>query len=160
MSRRTVPSVIGKLLTDEAFRRGFEELVGDCFAGLGVCGVDPRKMEIAVLLKTDSHVWSRMAQLIDQRLQQLIDQRLHKVSVTSKREAQSVHKQLTERQQQVLCNVFDGLTNKEIATHLSVSESAVKATVQQLFHKMHVRTRAQLVRIVIEGAPSASQGRH
>jgi DNA-binding CsgD family transcriptional regulator len=160
MSRRTVQSAIGKLLTDEAFRRRFEELAGDCLAGLGVCGVDPGKMEIASPLKTDSRVWTRMAQLIDQRLQQLIDQRLQKTSVTSQREAHGAHKQLTERQQQVLRGVFDGLTNKEIAAHLSISESAVKATLQQLFRKMRVRTRAQLVRIVIEGAPGASQGPH
>jgi DNA-binding CsgD family transcriptional regulator len=31
-----------------------------------------------------------------------------------------------------------------------VSESSVKATLQQLFHKTGVRTRSQLVRIALE----------
>ena len=59
-------------------------------------------------------------------------------------------KSLTTREQQVLQGVFEGLTNKEIATLLSATESAVKATLQQLFHKTGVRTRSQLVRIALE----------
>ena len=59
-------------------------------------------------------------------------------------------KSLTMREQQVLQGVFEGLTNKEIATLLSATESAVKATLQQLFHKTGVRTRSQLVRIALE----------
>jgi len=57
---------------------------------------------------------------------------------------------LTERQSQVLHSILDGLTNKEIATRIQASESAVKATIQELFIKAGVRTRGQLVRIAIE----------
>jgi two-component system, NarL family, nitrate/nitrite response regulator NarL len=56
----------------------------------------------------------------------------------------------TEREQQVLSCVFEGLANKEIAVRIGVSESSVKATLQQLFSKTGVRTRSQLVRIVLE----------
>jgi len=56
----------------------------------------------------------------------------------------------TEREQQVLSCVFEGLANKEIAARIGVSESSVKATLQQLFSKTGVRTRSQLVRIVLE----------
>ena len=59
-------------------------------------------------------------------------------------------KPFTEREQQVLSCVFEGLANKEIATRIGVSESSVKATLQQLFSKTGVRTRSQLVRIVLE----------
>jgi DNA-binding NarL/FixJ family response regulator len=59
---------------------------------------------------------------------------------------------LTAREEQVLQGVFEGLSNKEIATLLDVSESAVKATLQQLFRKSGVRTRSQLVRIALEGS--------
>jgi two-component system nitrate/nitrite response regulator NarL len=58
--------------------------------------------------------------------------------------------QLTERERQVLSLVLDGLTNKEIADRLTVSESAVKGTLQQLFAKASVRTRSQLVRFALE----------
>ena len=56
----------------------------------------------------------------------------------------------TEREQQVLSCVFEGLANKEIAARIGASESSVKATLQQLFSKTGVRTRSQLVRIVLE----------
>ena len=70
--------------------------------------------------------------------------------------SQTSQRPLTERQQYVLRCVCNGLTNKEIASDVGVSESAVKATLQQLFRRARVRTRAQLVRIAIEqslGAP-------
>jgi two-component system, NarL family, nitrate/nitrite response regulator NarL len=56
----------------------------------------------------------------------------------------------TPRERQVLCGVFSGRTNKEIAHKLGVSESLVKAFVQQLFRKAGVRSRAQLVRAAVE----------
>lgn len=57
---------------------------------------------------------------------------------------------LSERQHQVLRSILDGLANKEIAAKLRVSETSVKATIQELFNKAGVRTRSQLVRIAIE----------
>jgi DNA-binding NarL/FixJ family response regulator len=57
---------------------------------------------------------------------------------------------LTPREQQVLRGVFEGLSNKEIAYQIDVSQSSVKATLQQLFEKTGVRTRSQLVRIALE----------
>jgi len=56
----------------------------------------------------------------------------------------------TQRERQVLSFVFEGLANKEIAERIAVSESSVKATLQQLFSKTGVHTRSQLVRIVLE----------
>jgi DNA-binding NarL/FixJ family response regulator len=59
---------------------------------------------------------------------------------------------LTTREHQVLEGIFEGLSNKEIAARLNASESAIKATLQQLFDKLHVRTRSQLVRVALEGS--------
>ena len=56
----------------------------------------------------------------------------------------------TQRERQVLSYVFEGLANKEIAGRIGVSESSVKASLQQLFTKTGVRTRSQLVRIALE----------
>jgi DNA-binding NarL/FixJ family response regulator len=61
-----------------------------------------------------------------------------------------VKAQLTQRELQVLRSVFEGLSNKEIAHKIGVSQSSVKATLQRLFEKTGVRTRAQLVRVAIE----------
>src|ERR1035438_356183 len=68
------------------------------------------------------------------------------------REEHNLRRLLTEREQEVLQGLFEGFTNKEIAAQLGVSESAVKATLQQLFQKTHVRTRSQLVRIALESS--------
>ena len=59
-------------------------------------------------------------------------------------------RRLSEREREVLRDVFEGLANKEIAVRLQVSESSVKATLQQLFSKTGVRTRSQLVRVALE----------
>jgi len=55
-----------------------------------------------------------------------------------------------ERQRKVLRFILEGLTNKEIAWHLQISESYVKAILQGLFEKTGVRTRGQLVRVTLE----------
>ena len=88
------------------------------------------------------------------------DEYLHEIGAASPHDARRAHAPLTARQQVVLRGVFDGLSNKEIGAQIGVSESAVKATVQQLFRKLRSRTRAQLVRRVVEGAPEMSRGLH
>jgi PAS domain S-box-containing protein len=57
---------------------------------------------------------------------------------------------LNGRELDVLRLVVQGLSNKEIAGRLNLSESAVKNTLQQLFGKTEVRTRSQLVRVALE----------
>ena len=57
---------------------------------------------------------------------------------------------LTEREKLVLASIFEGMANKQIGDRLQISESAVKASLQQLFAKTGVRTRSQLVRIALE----------
>jgi PAS domain S-box-containing protein len=57
---------------------------------------------------------------------------------------------LTDRETDVLRSLVQGLANKEIATRMEVSESTIKNTLQQLFAKTNVRTRAQLVRVALE----------
>lgn len=67
--------------------------------------------------------------------------------------AQPGHRQpfsLSPRERSALQAVFEGLTNKEIAQRLDISESYVKALLQQLFDKTGVRSRSQLVRIALE----------
>ena len=57
---------------------------------------------------------------------------------------------LSDRQRRVLRFVLEGLSNKEIAWRLQISESYVKAILQSLFQKTGVRTRGQLVRVAFE----------
>jgi DNA-binding NarL/FixJ family response regulator len=69
---------------------------------------------------------------------------------TGKSEEQRSTQVFTARERFVLQGVFEGLTNKEIAAQLQVSEGSIKAVMQQLFDKTGVRTRSQLVRIALE----------
>jgi PAS domain S-box-containing protein len=57
---------------------------------------------------------------------------------------------LSGREGQVLRLLVQGLANKEIASQMDISESAVKNTLQQLFAKSEVRTRSQLVRVALD----------
>jgi len=57
---------------------------------------------------------------------------------------------LTDRDRTVLRFIFQGFTNKDIAIRLEISEGAVKASLRQLFDKLGVRTRAQLVKVALE----------
>jgi two-component system nitrate/nitrite response regulator NarL len=59
----------------------------------------------------------------------------------------------SERQAQVLKGIAAAHGNKEIAARLGVSENSVKCTVQQIFEKIGVRSRSELVRVVMEEFP-------
>jgi DNA-binding NarL/FixJ family response regulator len=72
------------------------------------------------------------------------------VAAAARPDPQPDRKNLTGRERQVLRAVFEGQSNKQIAASLGISESSVKAALQQLFQKTGVRTRSQLVRVALE----------
>ena len=75
-------------------------------------------------------------------------------TVSSESAAASLDEQerpsLNSRELDALRLIVQGMSNKEIATRVGVSESTVKNTLQQLFGKTEVRTRSQLVRVALE----------
>jgi two-component system nitrate/nitrite response regulator NarL len=109
---------------------------------LGVAGIFLKHNSPAMLTKAIRKVMEGEAWLDQRYLRVLVD------SGTEKAHPQEPR--LTEREREVLRAVLEGLANKEIAAHLNVSESSVKATLQQLFSKTGVRTRGQLVRVALE----------
>jgi len=60
---------------------------------------------------------------------------------------------LTYRQMTVLRLIYEGLSNKEISGRIGVSSSSIKATIQQLFKRIGVRSRSQLVREALQCFP-------
>jgi len=54
---------------------------------------------------------------------------------------------LTKREKAVLDLVEQGLTNKEIATAMSISEHTVKVHMQNIMEKLHAHTRQQAVSV-------------
>lgn len=65
---------------------------------------------------------------------------------------------LSDREERVLMGILRGLTNRNIAENLGLSESSVKTAVQQLFYRTGVRTRGQLVRVAMEGSLGPRNG--
>jgi DNA-binding NarL/FixJ family response regulator len=141
-------------LISSARRQGFEGKILMVTAGmsanessiaiqLGASGIflkqnSPGTLTRAIRMVVGGEAW------VDQKVMRLL------AAAVDENEDQSSAKVLTRREQQVLQGVFEGLTNKEVAAQLGVTESAVKATLQQLFQKTGVRTRSQLVRIALE----------
>src|SRR5215471_8305577 len=110
--------------------------------GLGVCGIflktsPPAQLSEAIAKVMAGETW------IDQRCIHALVQAVDRVPERDRR-------QLTERERDVLKGVFEGLSNKEIAAALNISEGSVKSGLQQLFVKTGVRTRSQLVRVALE----------
>lgn len=69
-------------------------------------------------------------------------QPLPKAELTSLFTAASI----TAREQHVLQWIAAGLTNREIATQLSIAESTVKTHLENIYHKLGVNSRTQAVR--------------
>lgn len=109
---------------------------------LGVSGIFLKHNSPATLLEAIRHV-ARGGEWMDSRA-------VPSETVAADRPGLEAKAPLTQRELQVLRSVFEGLTNKEIAHKIGASQSSVKATLQRLFEKTGVRTRAQLVRIAIE----------
>lgn len=57
---------------------------------------------------------------------------------------------LTPREQQVVAAVVGGLTNKDIARHLSISEDTIKHHLSNIFDKTGVSNRLELALIAID----------
>jgi len=111
--------------------------------GYGVCGIFLKHSSPAVLSEAIRKVMAGET-WIDQRCIQAIVQAVERTHQQERR----TH--LTERERRVLLTVFEGLSNKEIASRLNLSEASVKSALQQLFAKTGVRTRSQLVRVALE----------
>lgn len=110
---------------------------------LGASGIFLKHNSPDLLTKAIRRVFSGETWLDDPVVQALI-------RVAKKREPSDQKNLFNERENLVLRGVFEGLSNKEIGLRLNVSESTVKASLQNLFRKTGVRNRSQLVRIALE----------
>jgi hypothetical protein len=69
LAQRTIELLIGRLITDEQFRR---EFLGDpekTLLALFDRGLELSRTEVAALVNTDPTLWARTAEAIDPRLQ-------------------------------------------------------------------------------------------
>jgi len=103
----------------------------------------PERLVQAIRVIASGAVW------IDQKIIQLLaDQCLNQ----PRRGDQESGSALEIREQRVLLGILGGLTNRDIAEGMGVSESSVKNILQGLFTRTGVRKRSQLVRLALEGS--------
>ncbi|MEC0242242.1 response regulator transcription factor [Paenibacillus dokdonensis] len=60
------------------------------------------------------------------------------------------HETLTNREREILNWVASGLTNKEIAAELHISDQTVKNHLKNILQKLHLENRVQLTRYALE----------
>jgi two-component system, NarL family, nitrate/nitrite response regulator NarL len=109
----------------------------------GISGIFLKRDSPSLLAQVVRHIVSGGVWFKQEQLQSAVAAQLEISAQCSK-------ERFTEREQLVLSYVFEGFTNRRIAERIGVSSSSVKTTLQQLFSKTGVRTRSQLVRIVLE----------
>ncbi|GIO86975.1 DNA-binding response regulator [Paenibacillus faecis] len=80
---------------------------------------------------------------------------LKDVLISTKREAAEG---LTQREQEILGQVANGLTNKEIGETLNISEHTVKNHLKNILQKLQVQNRVQLTRYALEQGLVAGKG--
>ena len=69
MAQRSIEILIGRLVTDEAFRSAFQRDAARTLIGFTEAGYDLTALEIEALHATPADVWDRVADRIHPRLQ-------------------------------------------------------------------------------------------
>jgi two-component system, NarL family, nitrate/nitrite response regulator NarL len=110
--------------------------------GNGVSGIVLQKHSLALLLKALRAVAGGGVWLTQENLKHLTH------NMVENRPDPAIR--FTNRERLTLKSLLEGHSNKEIASLLDSTESAVKSTVQRLFLKTGVRSRGHLIRISLE----------
>jgi hypothetical protein len=71
LAHRIIEILVGRLITDEDFRREFLQNPETTLRGLCERGLDLSKTEIAALVNTEPSLWARTAECVDPRLQKI-----------------------------------------------------------------------------------------
>jgi DNA-binding NarL/FixJ family response regulator len=73
----------------------------------------------------------------------IAERMLRDLTAPDPQSARSRTASLSDREREVLARLSEGLTNREIAERLDVSEATVKTHVRHVLEKLHVRNRAE-----------------
>jgi hypothetical protein len=69
LAHRIIEILIGRLITDEQFRREFLDAPESTLFSLRDRGLELSRTEISALVNTDATLWARTAERLDPRLQ-------------------------------------------------------------------------------------------
>lgn len=140
MVRRLLASNPNKVRAIMLLDRLERKLVVESFRA-GATGVFCRTEPIEVLWKCIETVHRGNVWANDEALKFLLD------ALTSSPPVQSSedHQALTGREKQITRLIAEGLTNRQIAAELGLNENTLKTCLRNLFNKLHVATRSELV---------------
>ncbi|HEV2134301.1 MAG TPA: response regulator transcription factor [Terracidiphilus sp.] len=135
--RETRPRVL--MVTAGMSSNGMRSVLEQGASGIFLKHSSPSQLAEAIRRVMDGEMW------LDPRTVKPVVE-----STFSNPREDSSRSSLSSREKAVLKNILEGASNKKIADTLHLSESSVKAILQQLFAKTGVRSRSQLVRLAIE----------
>jgi two-component system, NarL family, nitrate/nitrite response regulator NarL len=149
--RRRAPRVRILFLTNS---EQHEHVTGALHAGAAAYmlkGISPDSLmqTLNIVLAGETYIMPRLAtKLLVAESQRPVDTQSNAERIRS----------LTARERQILMELSDGQTNKDIAKKLAIAEKTVKHYMGQILQKLAVRNRTQAV-IMSQGWQEAGQGR-
>ncbi len=106
--------------------------------GLVLKSSEPHQWVKAIQVVQAGEVWMDRSMLVD-----ALDSLLHQVN-NSRQLAESTPEVLTKRELEIVRWVGQGMTNKEIARKLTISDTTVKTHLHRIFSKLNIKRRLLL----------------
>jgi DNA-binding NarL/FixJ family response regulator len=136
-SGRTKILILAEYFEEEFIARALQHGVHGCVLKTA----PPMEVVKAIRISHAGELWAPR-----RLLTQVVEALRHKVdemegSLSEMREA------LTDREQEVIIYAVQGMTNKQIATQLGISAKTVKTHLQNVFRKLKITRRGQLLRL-------------
>ncbi len=107
---------------------------------LGVCGVVLKEMAPQLIVTCVRKVHAGGQWLEKNSVRRAMEKMLRREAA-----AQDISKILTAREIQIVSHVAEGLSNKAIANHLSVSEGTIKTHLHNIYKKLELGGRLKLI---------------
>jgi RNA polymerase sigma factor (sigma-70 family) len=136
-SPRTKILILADFVTEEFIARALQHGAQGCLLKTA----RPMELVRAICTTRSGELWvprkllTRLLENLRQRIDEL------QGSLSAMREA------LSDREQEVVLWAMQGMTNKEIAAQLGISAKTVKTHLQNVFRKLKVSRRVQLLRV-------------
>ncbi len=111
-------------------------------AGYVLKDIDPSRLQEAIATV------GRGGSLLDPKMATTVLERVRKGAV--QHPADDAFSTLSPQEDRILVFIGEGLTNREIAEQLSLSEKTIKNYVSQIYSKLHVERRSQAATIATE----------
>ena len=101
-------------------------------------GAGPEDLQKAIVVVHAGEIWARKEVVVN------IVEQMTGLAVSRDEEKAQMVSRLNAREQEIVSDAANGLSNKEIAAHMAISQATVKAHLTKIFQKLKVRDRAQL----------------